>query len=154
MAKCALCGCDIDKKDIVRYKEKNYHPKCYEENKDREELSTYICRLFSLKAPGPRNYSLIKKYHFENGYSYRGMINSLEYFFEIKNNKKEKANESIGIIPYIYNEAQQYFLNINKKNKDIKKVVEEQIETEKKQINIKIPKRENKKKVAYSLENL
>lgn len=152
MVKCALCGGMVDKNEAVKYKGKNYHPKCYYENKDREELATYICELFSLKAPGPRNYALIKKFRENNGYTYRGIINSLKYFFEVKNMDKAKSNERIGIVPYIYDEAQEYFSIIEKKNKQIRKVVEKQIDTPKEDIKISIPKRN--KKDTYCLENL
>ena len=142
----------VDKNESIRYKGKNYHPKCYEENKEREELSTYICELFSLKVPGPRNYSLIKRFRENNGYTYKGMINALKYFYEVKNGNKERAKEGIGIVPYVYDEAQEYYIKIEKKNKEVKEVVEQQIGTPKENIRISIPKRN--KKSTYCLENL
>ena len=44
------------------------------------------------------------------------------YFYEIKNGDKEKANGGIGIIPYVYKDAYNYFYNLwlnQQKNKDI-----------------------------------
>ena len=40
------------------------------------------------------------------------MQKTLYWFYEIKNNPIEKAKGSIGIIPYIYKEAYDYFYNI------------------------------------------
>ena len=47
------------------------------------------------------------------GYSYSGMLKSLLYFYEVKKNSKKKLQEgSIGIIPFCYQQAYQYYYNI------------------------------------------
>lgn len=40
------------------------------------------------------------------------MLKSLRYFYEIKHGDKTKANGGIGIIPYIYPEAAEYYYRI------------------------------------------
>ena len=40
------------------------------------------------------------------------MLKALIYFFEVKGNSIEKANNGIGILPYIYQEAYQYYYSL------------------------------------------
>lgn len=65
------------------------------------------------------------------------------YFFDIKQNSIEKANNGIGIVPYIYEEANQYFdaqekqrqrvaRGASKYKKEIRTVVLQETATDKK----------------------
>ena len=54
----------------------------------------------------------IKKYKEENGYSYSGILKSLVYFYDVKHNSKEKANNAISIVPYIYQDAYNYYYSL------------------------------------------
>ena len=65
--------------------------------------------MFNLKTPGPQNNILIKKYKEKYEYTYIGMQNALKYFYEVKRRKTDKAEERVGIIPYVYEDAQEYF---------------------------------------------
>jgi hypothetical protein len=40
------------------------------------------------------------------------MLKSLIYWYEVKDENIEKANHGIGIIPYIYDTARQYYYNL------------------------------------------
>jgi hypoxanthine phosphoribosyltransferase len=60
--------------------------------------------------PGPRNNAYISKFVGE-GMTYKGMTNALKYFYDVKKNSIEKSNNGIGIIPWVYEEAQKYFEN-------------------------------------------
>lgn len=51
----------------------------------------------------------METYHAEKNYSYSGMYKTLKYFFEVRRNPIEKANGGIGIIPYVYSEAFDYW---------------------------------------------
>ena len=53
----------------------------------------------------------IKKYMKEYGYSYEGIEYCVRYFFIIKENSIDKAQGGIGIVPYIYEDAKQYYLS-------------------------------------------
>ena len=107
IVKCAYCGCNMDRNNSVRYKNKNYHAKCCQAAKERERVSEYICQIFNLKAPGPQNYGLLKKYVNEEGYTYKGIFQALKFFYEVQGNSIKKGNERIGIVPYVYDEAQR-----------------------------------------------
>lgn len=105
---CKSATDKIDKDKAIRIDNKNFHPKCAQLYLDRKELFETICRIFNLKAPGPRNNAFVKKF-LNEGMTYKGMNYSLVYFYEIKKNDKSKANEGIGIIPYVYEEAKKYY---------------------------------------------
>ena len=114
MPKCYLCETQVDKLDTVRWENKNFHPDCAETYKEKRMLSDYICKLFGFKAPGPRVQAQIKKFTVDNHFTYKGIYNSLKYFFEIKGNSVRKANEGIGIVPYVYDEAQLYYKRLER----------------------------------------
>lgn len=128
---CGGCGLRFDrvaeKGEFI--KSKWYHKGCAEIKRDKMELDAYICKLFNLKAPGPLNNSLVKKYKEQMGYNYKGIRNALKYFYEIKKNTVNKAEERVGIVPYIYTEAQEYFRTMEeiarRNNKTIEKTKEE-----------------------------
>ena len=57
----------------------------------------------------PRVRKQLNQYVEEYNYTYSGMLKSLIYFYEVKGNSKDKANGGIGIIPYIYKDAFNYY---------------------------------------------
>ena len=63
----------------------------------------------------------IKQYREEYNYTYSGIHKALKYFYEVKGNSTEKANGGIGIVPYVYQNAYNYYLAIwqaQQKNQD------------------------------------
>ena len=112
MVFCGGCGLGFDRSQPGSecISGKWYHEGCAKIQHEKRELYAHICKYFNLKAPGPVNYSLIKKYRENNGYSYVGMTNALKYFFDVQKRKPMRSNERIGIIPHIYDAAQAYFL--------------------------------------------
>ena len=86
------------------------------------QLNNYINELFKDQA----NWAMIKKqiktYTNDMKYSYSGILKSLIYFYEVKNNPIDKSNGSIGIVPFVYKDAYNYYLSIflaNDQNKNI-----------------------------------
>jgi len=59
---------------------------------------------------------------------YKGQLLTLKYFYEIKRNNIEKAHGSIGIIPFIYKEAEQYYIKQAKKADEISEAIQKQLE--------------------------
>lgn len=109
--KCAFCKSDtnkVEKTDAIRIDEKNFHPECAKKYSDRKELYDTICRIFNLKKPGPKNIRFAERF-VEEGMTYSGINGTLIYFYEIKKHSKNKANEGIGIVPWVYEEASKYF---------------------------------------------
>ena len=151
--KCALCGLEIEKTEAIRYKAKNYHFDCEKKQEEKDNLYDYVCKLFSLKAPGPRIYSQLKQYSIQHPeYTYKGIIQALEYFYVVQNKPKDKANGGIGIVPYVYDAAQEYY---NKKEKRQERVAENIVNSlEAQPIIIKVKEKKQEKKEIYDLDNL
>ncbi len=50
------------------------------------------------------------------------MLKSLKWWYEVKGNSKDSSNGRIGIIPYIYKDAYNYYYNLylaQQRNKDV-----------------------------------
>jgi hypothetical protein len=153
IVKCSFCGQGVIKLEAQRYKNKNYHSNCAELQKQKDELTEYICRLFSLKAPGPRIYAQIKSYLEKYPYyTYIGIKQALVYFFEIQKKSIDKANQGIGIVPYVYDDAQEYFNRIIIRQERVATELSDTLSVAAQEIKIK--KQEKKKKNLYDMENL
>ena len=141
--KCFYCGktFDRDKFSAVLVKPRRYaHKECAEnkqqnkeistektqEEKDIEALEKYIMNLFNEDYVNARIKKQIKDFREEYNYTYSGMLKTLIYWYEVKGNSTEKANGGIGIIPFVYKDANRYYYNlylakIANENKDIQK---------------------------------
>lgn len=117
--KCQFCGKMDDKSKMDRIDDKNFHPNCGILYCDKKSLSKVICRIFDLKRPGPVNEKLIKNYY-EAGYTYKGIEKALIYHYDILKSDKAKGNQRIGIVPYVYEEAEKYF---KKEQEDKERVI-------------------------------
>ena len=78
------------------------------------------------------------------------MLKALTYFYEVKGNDIQKANGGIGIIPYCYNQAFEYYYNIflsnqQNKQKDINMYIPKVVE-----IHIPVPQKRIKKKKIFT----
>ena len=154
--KCLYCGQRFNRNDLnIKTKQvsaRRYaHLSCWEkyvnnltkEEKDEQDFYNYVKQLFG----DDYNYILTKKlaerYIKENKYTYSGMLKSLKWFYEKEGHPIEDSNGTIGIIPYIYKKAEQYYYKLflaKKRNQEVK------INTEKtKEIFITSPRKDNKK---------
>lgn len=159
--KCAVCGkiFDLNKEQGVRFNARRYaHQACYpegelvplpQEDKDLIDLKEYIAQLF--KEP---NWAMItkqiKKYTTEDGYSLSGIKKSLIYFYEIKGNKIDKSNNAIGIVPFVYNDAKNYYLALFMAQHANEQVAP--LEQKVREVTIKPPKAIKKKRLFKFLE--
>ena len=153
---CAYCGCKtVDKlsQNYIQYKGKNFHRECGEKQKEKDNFYSYVCEVFKLKAPGPRIYnqgnSFVEKY----GYTYLGMQKTLYFIYTVKKHANDRPIESksIGLIPYYYDEAQEYFKKIEKKKEIIRKEI---MSTTEEIISVKMPPREKRNKPAFTKEEI
>ena len=133
MVKCPICGemFDANIEPYVMINSRRYaHEKCQQdaqarmtkEEQDKQALENYIKNLFSYsKLPAKVN-SQIKDYVTNRNYSYSAILKTLKYWFDIKKSPIEKANGGIGIVPFVIDDACQYWQGIfeaREKNKDI-----------------------------------
>ena len=106
--------------------------------------------LFDWEYVQPRVKRQISNYIEEYNFTYSGIQKSLEYFYHIKGNPIEKANGGIGIVPYVYRDAYNYYYALweaKQKNKGIK--VRDYI-TEIKEISIPPPQRNIRKRQLFT----
>ena len=154
--KCKCCNQYFDRDTVPCVKEGNRysHKECYEkrtaaeqkEENDKTALDNYIIKLFKLDYVTPRIQKQIKQYVEEYHYSYSGIHKALVYFYEVKGNSIDKSNNGIGIVPYIYKDAYNYYYSIweaNQKNRDKSA---EDFKIQQCTVHIKSPERPTKKK--------
>jgi len=158
---CVYCKkrFDRDKEPFVRVSAKRYaHKECSlsEEEKikqielDKYNLEKYIIDLFKIDFVDPRIQKQIKQYVEEYNYTYSGIHKALIYFFDIKGNSIEKANGGIGIVPYVYKQAFDYYYALwQAQQKNTNKIVNEYI-PQVKEIVIPVPKKKVKKRKLFS----
>lgn len=154
--KCKYCGEQFYREDeqYVQLSKRYAHQRCHEEHlasqskddMDKEALFDYLKELFGDKCNYAITTKLLNRYINENHYTYSGIHKTLVYFYEIKKNSIDKANGSIGIVPWQYEEAKKYYMElaaIEKKNEG-KKL--NPFEAVARVIRIPSPQREIKKK--------
>ena len=132
--KCIYCKIEFDRDKLpyVQVSERRYaHKECADKNfipkaKDEQDyanLVDYIEKLFGVGYVSAKVAKQIRDYRLQYGYSYSGMLGTLIYWYEVKQAPLDKANGGIGIVPYIYEQAKEYYTkidNANSANVDIK----------------------------------
>lgn len=83
-----------------------------EEANDLKKLKDYISQLFGDSAKWAVITKQIKDYIEKDKYTYSGILKSLIWFYEIKKNPKEKANGTIAIVKYCYQDSYNYYYNL------------------------------------------
>lgn len=105
-------------------------------NDDRDALWFYIYRLFGPDGNKPVsdwNVTQMQKHH-KMGMSYKSQLLTLKWFYEIKGNKVKEQYKTIGIIPYVFDEAAAYYRSQDKKQKEIEEAIEKQLEKDRVEI--------------------
>lgn len=121
---CSVCGKKFDRDTVqaVKTSARRYaHYTCKpdgeliplpQKDPDLTKLENYIQKLLGDDYNRARVNKQIKDYVDKDGYSYSGILKSLIYFYEVKGNSKEKANGGIGIVPFIYKDAYNYYYSL------------------------------------------
>lgn len=152
---CFWChkAIEIDSKDVIpmpelpnRYVHKNCAVK-HPEN-DLEKLMIYIIQLYKLKDNyiPPAYMKQVTQYEKDYEFTYSGMLKALKYWYEVKKNPLD-TNRGIGIIPYIYNQAKEYYYALylanlqNEQIQDYKEYIPKDIEIKIKSPEKKVTKR-------------
>lgn len=153
--KCHECKLNILTEEAISDNGNHYHTKCYAKVLDRKNLVAYVCKLFGLKAPGPVIYAQRKTFAEKYGYTDAGMLKTLIYLYDIKKTKIDGAQERIGLIPYAYDEAQEYFKAEEFKKQEIAHKMAEAIRNQKIEIiHVKQLRPQEKKKDIISPDQI
>ena len=134
IVKCLYCGesFDANVEPFEKPRTNRYaHKECYEkhqankskEERDYEALVDYIKHLFGA-TPNPRVWKQLKEYKETYNFSYSGIHKTLKWWFEVKGKSLEDAHGGIGIVPYVYQDACNYYYAIylatlNNEDKDV-----------------------------------
>ena len=159
--KCIYCKgtFDRDKEPCVQISDRRYaHKLCAEKNQiqknqselDYESLVNYIEQLFGTDYVTARVAKQIKDFRETYNYTYQGMLGTLVYWYEVKKATIDKANGGIGIIPYIYDQAREYYSKITRANELNAGVTNYKLHY--KEIEITPPKAEEKPVKLFKLE--
>ena len=154
LVKCTICNqtFDRDKIEYVKTSARRYaHLACQkkengmlsEEEDARLKIYEYTKNLFKSHYNKLRIDSQLSKIMKENtNYTYSGILKSLIYWYEVRHGDVEKSYYGLGIIPYIYDQAYQYYYSIwaaQQSNKD--KDINDYISTQDTVVRISTPKR-------------
>ena len=122
--KCPDCDADItDKKKAKKVSNRWVCEACQGSRDalevDRQTLYSYIAKLFDMDFPNGWMMKQVKDFKERHGYTYKGMQMTLEYWTETLGNSMHDA-KGVGIIPYIYDEAKELFMQ----KRDVKYLIE------------------------------
>lgn len=128
MVKCLYCGkmfdAQEDGKNTIWFKPRKNryaHIECgkqheaekTQDEKDYEQLYFYVKENQKENFDYVKFKKIVEAWQKDYGFTFNGMYYTLIYFYEVKKNSKEKfINGSIGIIPFCYKDAQNYYYNI------------------------------------------
>jgi hypothetical protein len=155
---CKYCKKTINKKEekYIQITNSTYaHLACSEleakrEKTDAEKLDEYIMQLFNYDYVPPRAKKQINQFVQEYNYTYSGIHRSLIYFYEIKGGDRDAAHDGIGIVPFIYQDAYNYYYSLwlakqRNEDKDLSQYIPRQVE-----IKITPPEREPIKRKLFA----
>ena len=166
IVKCQKCGkqFDTNEEQAVKLNSRRYgHAACYPDIKDlvpmivkvdkdpdMTALKDYISNLYGNKARWPLIMKQIKTFH-EKGFTTSGILGTLVYFYEVQKGSVAGTNGGIGIVEYTYEDAKNYYNNIQKAQEaNANKTLLTQI----KEIIIKPPKAKGTKRKFFNIEEL
>ena len=158
---CVYCGkkFDRDKLPYQAVSARRYaHIECFKQEEakqkkieqDKTNLEAYIMKIFGETYINDRVRKQINTFIQEYDYTYSGIHKALTYFFEVKGNSIEKANGGIGIVPYVYKDAYNYYYSIwlaNQKNEYVKP---EDFVIPVREVHIPVPQRKVKQRKLFT----
>lgn len=171
--KCRVCGERFDTEDasidwIMPTRNFYYHRRCHEiwvngkndikATSSDEEWFVYLKEFLYKEVHANVDFSKLTKqwqvYIKKRKYTAKGIYFAMRYFFEKGGGSPDKT-DGIGIIPYIYKEAAQYWYDRNQREEGICAKIEEQLrkknEQEILQIHATPRAKKNKKKFDFSM---
>lgn len=158
IVKCRYCKQEFDTKKVpyVMVGERFYaHKKCAIEEANRkktdeDKLDDYLMKIYNVDYVPPRIKRQIQNFKEEYNFTASGMLKSLIYFYEVKGNPIDQSNQTIGIVPYVYQDAFNYYYSIwLAQQRNETKIIEE-YKPEVFEVSIPRPQREKKKSKLFA----
>lgn len=155
---CVYCGerFDASKEPYVKVGRRYAHEHCAKqhennltkEEKDKQALEEYIKKLFQYDYIPLKVKRQLDEYTKDYKYTYSGILKTLIYYYTVQHGDVKKANGGIGIVPYVYQQAHDYYYSIwlaNQRNTGVENYQAEVIE-----YRIKEPKPKPKRRKLFS----
>ena len=143
LRKCKYCGQEFDivNEGYRKVGNRYAHIECYNANYTEDDEKTEDIYKF-LKSVGiscNRGICENQRQRFitKNGFTNEGILRALKYWYTVKKMPTDKSENRIGIVPFIYDEAQIYYDTIENKKKIIAKDVGTQLIKEKVTMSVK-----------------
>ena len=167
MPKCRICHQPIDKNNndwCMPSQNFYYHTKCYtdwrasqpmEDNEWIPMIYDFLARDLKVSYNWWLCDSQRKKFIKENKCTNKGIYFTLKYFYEVKKNAWDKGHGGIGIVPYTYKEATEYWTEQERKRRGFIQGIEKQLQERAARDVVKVKRTETKKKKQkYSLDDI
>lgn len=158
--KCLYCSESLDRntEEFVTVGKRYAHALCQkkvdesksQDEKDKEALIQYIGKLYG--TCGALHHKQIKDLH-SQGYSYSSMLKTLIYFYEVRKNTTERS-KGIGIIPFVYKDAYDYYYKLHMIATSAEKVKQSELSFNTRVVKIKPPQVKKKKGKVFDFDAL
>jgi hypothetical protein len=143
-----------------------YHLKCYNDFKNKAALTSedgdWVGLIYDYLARDLKvdyNYYMCEKqresFVKKNKFTNKGIFFALKYFYEVKHGDWSRGGGGIGIIPFIYEEACNYWVNKEAKETGIIARIEQQMRELQKEETVKVTRRKpTTRKGVYNLDDI
>lgn len=155
--KCVYCSKQIDRttESFIVVNKRYAHNDCADQEdkdrQDREKLNHLLYEIFEENVNFGMIGQQIKTFKSQYRYTISGITGTLYYCYKIKNMPVTKKTNGIGIVPFFYKEAREYFSSVSRGRENAQGV----IENHKKTIHISSPRAEGINKMReISMEDL
>lgn len=152
--KCPICQEFFlsDRVEYVFIKDRHYHRSCCSDDfLYQEMIFDYLKKIWgacSRVKIAKQITSMTKEYN----YTMKQIYDDLQYFFEIKENDKTSYKGTIGIVPYIHDDAQKYYRLIEYKENKRERLAQKLEEVTEEDRVIYVNKQPKGKKILFELE--
>lgn len=166
---CRVCGAEIDKRTkegaewIMPSKNFYYHPTCYADYQKKkndihakaddkiwfDSLKDYLAKDLKMGV----NYSKITSQwqsFLKKGMTAKGIYFAIKYYYETQNGDIKKSEGGIGIVPLIYNDSKEYWVNREMRETGICEKITRQLMERQSQKVIIVQQKEAKKEKGYT----
>lgn len=149
--------CNVSESTVKKHLTKEGKDFMKQVAEDWDTLWFYVYRLFGKNSEefpvSEKNIYLMQRY-FKQGYTYRGQLLTLKYFYEVRKHKVRKDKLTVGIIPYVYLEAVYYY---QEKAKNIDRILtglKKQLKVDRQEIQYNPQQYRNKRKMEINWEDV
>lgn len=118
-----------------------------------ENIKYYLYKELKMSVDFAKLSSQLKNF-LKQGYTLKGILFTLVYFYDIKKGDIDRAHGGIGIVPFIYEEAKQYWIEQSSLRHNILDQIEKQMQERRERETIIVKRNNRKKKIISHLDEI